>query len=202
MLKEYLKEKDISIYKLAMDSNVPYTTLNELANGKKKIEDCKIKTIESIASSLNLSIESFLELLEKKEEKISSSWNDKRNYIYTFPVVYNNKNYDVSRIHPLKQKKISDLYYALKEYSFIKKVIVFGSSTTIRCNKDSDIDLAIEMDKDYYNLDNKNMISEKVQEVTNYNSDVLWINNEKEGTQILENINKGVVIYEQTSSKS
>ena len=90
----------------------------------------------------------------------------------------------------------------MKEYSFIKKVIIFGSSTTIRCNKDSDIDLAIEMDKDYYNLDNKNMISEKVQEVTNYNSDVLWINNEKEGTQILENINKGVVIYEQTSSKS
>lgn len=202
MLKEYLKEKDISIYKLALDSNVPYTTLNELANGKKKIEDCKIKTIESIASALNLSIESFLELLEKKEEKISSSWNDKRNYIYTFPVVYNNSNYDVSRIHPLKQKKISELYYALKEYSFIKKVIVFGSSTTIRCNKDSDIDLAIEMDKDYYNLDNKNMISEKVQEVTNYNSDILWINNEKEGTQILENINKGVVIYEQTSSKS
>ena len=44
-------------------SNVPYTTLNELINGKKKITDCKIKTIESIANALNCSIETLLKLL-------------------------------------------------------------------------------------------------------------------------------------------
>ena len=53
MFKEYLKEKKLSVYKLSEMSNVPYTTLNELINGKKKITDCKIKTIESIASALN-----------------------------------------------------------------------------------------------------------------------------------------------------
>ena len=70
MLKEYLKNKNISVYKLADLTGIPYTTLNELINGKKNISDCKIKTIETLAKTLNLSIESLLKLLNNKILKI------------------------------------------------------------------------------------------------------------------------------------
>ena len=63
MLKKLLKNRNISIYRLSEMSKVPYTTLNELVNGKKKIEDCKIKTVENIANSLNMSIDALLHVL-------------------------------------------------------------------------------------------------------------------------------------------
>lgn len=74
MFKEYLKERKLSVYKLSEISNVPYTTLNELINGKKSIEDCKIKTIENIAKALNCSIETLLNLLNGKNIVILNSW--------------------------------------------------------------------------------------------------------------------------------
>ena len=66
MIRKILHEKNMSIYKLSEVSKVPYTTLNELINGKKSVQDCKIKTIESIAVALNITIENLLHILNHK----------------------------------------------------------------------------------------------------------------------------------------
>lgn len=197
MLKKYLQEKKISIYKLSEISNVPYTTLNELINGKKNIKDCKIKTVESIASSLNLSIEALLAMLNEKKIVLSDSWEKNKEKIFYFPVIVKNDNYDCSRIHPLKQKKVNEIYNSVKNNKKIKKVIIFGSSVNIRCNQKSDIDIAIKLKDEYYNKENKNIISEKIQEICDYNSDIIWLNSIDDSSQLYRNIySKGVVIYE------
>lgn len=197
MFKEYLKKKKISIYKLSELTDVPYTTLNELVNGKKKISDCKIKTIENIAKALNLSIEGLLNILNNKNMVLSNSWVENKDKIYYFPKVINNDNYPVNRIHPLKQKVINDIYLYIDNLESIEEVILFGSSVNIRCTKKSDIDIAIKLKENFFKKEVQNELSEKIQDLTNYNSDIIWLNSLDKSSRLYHNINtKGVKIYE------
>lgn len=196
MLKDYLQTRNITSYKLAELSNVPYTTINELVNGKKKLEDCKIKTIESIASALNLTVERLLSIIRGKHLILSTSWEDNKDKIYYFPIVFNNEHYECDRIHPLMQEDINNIYKAIEKFNNIKKIILFGSSINIRCNNKSDIDLAIELKEEAFSLENKNKISETIQETINYNGDIVWLNNMDQSSRLYKNISKGVVIYE------
>lgn len=52
MFKQYLKEQHISIYKLAKISDVPYSTLNDLANYKLSVENIRAGQLKSIAEAL------------------------------------------------------------------------------------------------------------------------------------------------------
>ena len=197
MFKDYLKEKNLSVYKLSEMSNVPYTTLNELINGKKKITDCKIKTIESIANALNCSIETLLKLLNGKNMVFSNTWEDNKDKKFYFPIVVKNDNYDCQRIHPLKQRIVDEVYNYIKDNVMIEKVIIFGSAINVRCNNKSDVDIAIKVKEEYFNKESKNNISEDIQEICDYNSDIIWLNTIDEKSQLYYNINtKGVVIYE------
>lgn len=203
MLKEYLKTKKLSVYKLAELSNVPYTTLNELINGKKRIDDCKIKTIENIAKALNISIESLLQLLNNKNIVLSNSWQENKDKVFYFPIVVNNLNYQANRIHPLMQRVVNDIYEYVKTNNSIEKVIIFGSAINIRCNNKSDIDVALKIKNECFNIEYRNKISEIIQEISNFNADIIWLNTIDKNSRLYENVcKKGVVIYEQVISKS
>lgn len=178
-------------------SNVPYTTLNELVNGKKKIEECKIKTIESIANSLNMSVEALLYILNNKKVVLSNSWEETKNKTYYFPVIVKNDNYECNRIHPLKQAKVNELYKIMKENETIEKIIIFGSSVNIRCNIKSDLDIAIKLKSNQFTKENQNTISEEIQEHLDYGCDIIWLNQIDKTSKLYSNIiNKGVTIYE------
>lgn len=203
MLKEYLKIKKLSVYKLAELSNVPYTTLNELINGKKRVDDCKIKTIENIAKALNISIESLLQLLNNKNKVLSNSWEENKDKVFYFPIVVNNSNYQANRIHPLMQRVVNGIYEYVKTNDSIEKVIIFGSAINIRCNNKSDIDVALKIRNECFNIEYRNKISEKIQEISNFNADIIWLNTIDKNSRLYENISKkGIVIYEQVISKS
>lgn len=197
MIRKILHEKNMSIYKLSEVSKVPYTTLNELINGKKSVQDCKIKTIECIAVALNITIENLLHILNHKSVTLSTSWEDNKNKHFYFPVIIENKNYECAKIHPLKQKLVNKIYNYISTNNIIEKVIIFGSSTNIRCNKISDIDMAIKLKDDLFTKINQNTISEDIQKICEYNCDIVWLNNLDKDTKLYNNINtKGVVIYE------
>lgn len=201
MFKQYLKNKNISIYKLAEISKVPYTTINELVNGKKSVSDCKIKTIENLAKALNISIESLLNLLNNKKKILSNTWEENKNKVFYFPVIYQTDEYECNRIHPLKQRKVYEVYQLIKDNKLIEKLILFGSSVNIRCNNNSDIDIALKLKDDAFNKENQNKISEAIQEITEYNTDIIWLNTLDQTTELYKNIlTKGVIIYEQIIS--
>ena len=202
MLEDYLEKKNISIYKLAQMSNLPYTTVNELVNGKKKLEDCKYKTLEAIATALDLPINSLIRIASGKKMILSTSWEDMKKYTFSFPIIVNNDNYEVKRIHPLMQKPVNDIYQIIKNDNRIKKVILFGSSVNIRCGIHSDIDLAIELNESDFNRDSQNEISEAIQIITEYNCDIVWLNTIDKNTQLYNNILSGVTIYEKNINKN
>lgn len=60
-LGEYLLSKNISRYRLAQLSGVPYTTLNDICNEKTSLDKCSAETVYRIAKALNISMETLLE---------------------------------------------------------------------------------------------------------------------------------------------
>lgn len=59
-ISDVLKEKNMSIYRLAKESRVPYTTVNDICNGKARMEKCSAGTIYRIAHALDVSMEELL----------------------------------------------------------------------------------------------------------------------------------------------
>ncbi|MBO5994418.1 MAG: helix-turn-helix transcriptional regulator [Firmicutes bacterium] len=75
MLKDYLKEKNISIYSLSRSCAVPYSTLNDLANGKVSPDNCKVGLLRALASGLGLSMDEVYSICTGEELKIRNSYN-------------------------------------------------------------------------------------------------------------------------------
>jgi len=59
-IQEALKNKNMSIYRLAKTSEVPYATLSDICNGKTRPEKCSAETIYKIARALDISMEELL----------------------------------------------------------------------------------------------------------------------------------------------
>lgn len=59
-IQEKLKEKKMSIYRLAKASELPYATVNDICSGKAQLEKCSAETIYKIAHALNVSMEELL----------------------------------------------------------------------------------------------------------------------------------------------
>lgn len=62
MLKDYLKEKNISLYKLAKSTQISYSTLNDLANGVVSVENCRAKMLREISKYLNISMDELYDI--------------------------------------------------------------------------------------------------------------------------------------------
>ncbi|MCF0146723.1 MAG: helix-turn-helix transcriptional regulator [Eubacterium sp.] len=59
-IKETLRDKSMSIYKLSKASSIPYATCNDIVNGKSQLEKCSAETVYKIAHALGVSMESIL----------------------------------------------------------------------------------------------------------------------------------------------
>lgn len=75
MLKDLLKERDMTIYRLAKDSGVPYATVNDICNGKTRLEKCSAETIYKLSKALKVTMENLLEpyIMERDDFEIYKS---------------------------------------------------------------------------------------------------------------------------------
>lgn len=60
MLETILKQKNISLYRCAKESGIPYTTLSELVRGKTRIEKSSAETVYRLARTLGVSMEDLI----------------------------------------------------------------------------------------------------------------------------------------------
>ena len=61
MLNEWMEQKKISRYRLAKNSGIPYSTVNDICNGKTQLEKCSAETIYRLAKELKITMEELLE---------------------------------------------------------------------------------------------------------------------------------------------
>lgn len=71
LIKEKLKEKNMSMYRLSKESGVPQATINDICSGKADMEKCTVGTVYRLAKVLNVSIE---DILESSREEYRSSF--------------------------------------------------------------------------------------------------------------------------------
>ena len=60
-VNEIMKRKSISMYRLAKDSGIPYTTVNDICSGRARLEKCSAETIYRVSKVLGVSMESLIE---------------------------------------------------------------------------------------------------------------------------------------------
>lgn len=59
-IQDILQEKNMSVYRLAKTSQIPYATVNDICNGKTRLEKCSAETVYRLAHALNVSMEELL----------------------------------------------------------------------------------------------------------------------------------------------
>lgn len=112
-----------------------------------------------------------------------------RIYIYQAHVL------NIKSIHPLQQKNIINVAN-IAEGMGINKIVVIGSSLNLRCNPWSDLDLVLFGDLDGMHRAAAEM---KILAAVDGCVDILWMQDIKDTNRILNDIERGVVVYEQTS---
>lgn len=124
-------------------------------------------------------------------------WEEERKNRYRFKNIYQSAVMNIDRIHPLQQKNVISIVRELPRLN-IDKVVVIGSSLNLRCNPWSDLDLVF-----YGDLDgpHRACVEMKVLSVVEGAVDILWMQDIKETNKILEDIEGGIVVYEQAASK-
>ncbi len=66
-LDQQLQQKSMTIYRLSKESGVPYATLNDICNGKTRLEKCSAETVYRIAHVLDTPMEDLLApVMEKR----------------------------------------------------------------------------------------------------------------------------------------
>lgn len=61
MINKLIESKKITKYRLAKESGIAYTTINDICSGKAQIEKCSAETIYRISKVLGVSMESLIE---------------------------------------------------------------------------------------------------------------------------------------------
>lgn len=97
---------------------------------------------------------------------------------------FQNKEY----VYPSKQEECFKFIQKVKDYC--NKIILFGSSVTMHCRPDSDLDFAIL-------LKDKKFIDSVYKATNNLKSDcdLIWLEESNISPELQKNISKGIVIY-------
>lgn len=96
MLKAYLIQNNLSIYHISKSSQISYSTLNDIVNGKVEIANVKAGILYSLAKALGISMDILYELCKDDIFVRSEKYNidglvRKRNKKYYLCFNYNHK---------------------------------------------------------------------------------------------------------------
>lgn len=208
-LQELRIKQNLSQAELARISGVNYRTLQDFDQGRKSLANAKGEMIYRLSQALDCStdylIQSSLSDCIDTHSNINSLkhltkyyelFNSKELYAkyYHFPVIVECNEIEMSRIYPTKQKLILDIHNALKPIEDVISVMLFGSSVTMKCTQHSDTDLAIRLSENSLTHEVRNYVSEIVQEICDWNSDILWFDSLSPSDRVYHDICKGVQI--------
>lgn len=126
MIKDHLKSKNISIYALAKSSGVPYSTLNDLVNGKVQIDSVKVGVVRRVAKALGLTIDELYDMCKGKELSFATK------YDIPIKVSVRNKSYNVSFIYKGEPVEIELCKVNKDTDRYIEQIAIWRSESYIR----------------------------------------------------------------------
>jgi len=208
-LQELRQQKGLSQRDLSNISGVNFRTLQDFDQGRKSLSNAKGDMIYRLSQALECSADyllsdSHIELTSTKASedrtthllKYNEQLSGKSLYgkYYNFPVIVHCDEINMSRIYPTKQKIALDIHNALKSNIHVVSAMLFGSSITMKCTSESDTDLAIRLTDDSLTHEVRNSVSEIIQDICDWKSDILWFDSLSTSDRIYHDICKGVQI--------
>lgn len=70
MLKDYLSRHNKSIYHIAKECGLPYSTLNDFVNGKVRASQCKAGMIHDLSQALGLTMDKLYDMAEEADAEV------------------------------------------------------------------------------------------------------------------------------------
>lgn len=205
-------QKGLSQSELAKISGVNFRTLQDFDQGRKSLANAKGEMIYRLSHALDCTADYLLQnsfacgtdIIEIKRPNNTTRrlqtyynlLNSKELYdnYYHFPIIVESDEIDMSRIYPTKQQLALDIHDALKPNKDVISVVLFGSSITMKCTNQSDTDLAVRLVDTSLTHEVRNDVSEIIQEICDWNSDILWFDSLSSSDRIYHDICKGVQI--------
>lgn len=71
-LQEFLKNKNMTMYRLSKDSGISYTTIHDLFTGKTAIGACSSRTLSCLSAALHCSMEDLMKFDSSEANKTTS----------------------------------------------------------------------------------------------------------------------------------
>lgn len=65
-IKTYIKENKIKISQISLSSKIPYSTVNDIINGRTDIDNASVKVLIKLATTLNMSLDEFYRLAKEQ----------------------------------------------------------------------------------------------------------------------------------------
>lgn len=127
MLKQFLIQNEISIYSLSKKTDIPYSTLNDLCNGKVEIDNCKVIMLMKLANALKISTDDLYEMCKRKDNSFIIKQNNTQATIKAknkkYYVEYKDKNdtviIDLFKVNGTNSKYVKDAAQWLVEEKMI-----------------------------------------------------------------------------------
>lgn len=191
---------------LATLSGVNLRSLQDYEQGHKAITSAKGETLLRLSSVLGYSIEEILsgssaecDLFINRHELISNRLaayekciqERKRREVH-FPIIEADERIDMSRIYPTQQASVKKIIMELRNDNRVECLRLFGSSISLACHKESDIDLAVGLISPSNSA--RNEVSEKIQIACNWKADILWMDRLTSFDRVFLDIMNGVVL--------
>ena len=211
-LQKLRLEQGLSQSQLAMISGVNFRTLQDFDQGRKSLTNAKGEMIYRLSQALKCSMDDLLtgdvlmeansishddkqfERLSQYAKKLQPKNQPYYSEYYSFPVLVKRTGVKMEHIYPTKQKLVASIHDALTPRTEVCSVMLFGSSVSMRCTYDSDTDLAIRLNDSFNTREVRNDISELVQEICEWNADILWFDSLSPSERVYHDICRGVQI--------
>ena len=139
-LYELMKKHGYSGYSLSKESGISYTTIKDLLNGKRKIENLPGKTINSLAKIFSCSMEEIMNLDTNRNHQDFKSFKTKNDYYAE--LLRNRKNVILAKDSALE-------FYRLANDSFSNRACVYSCGDleepfdNIKVNNFDDLDYKV-----------------------------------------------------------
>ncbi len=106
MLKDELKRRNLSIKDIQKESNIPYTTLNDLVNGRTDIDNVGTRVLVAVSNSLGISMDDAYRLC-KENQPVKEGRIEVKGKKYL--LIYNNRQYELCSVNKDNTEYIKEI---------------------------------------------------------------------------------------------
>jgi len=205
-LKQMREQAGLTQSELSLLSGVNLRSLQDYEQGHKSLNSAKGDTLLRLSHILGYSIEDILQgsiiecntsdaMQEQMNQRLMAyerCLRSRKEEVVHFPVIADDELVDMSRIYPTKQSEVKQVLAGLRGDANITELRLFGSSITMACHKNSDVDFAVGLRKADPEI--RNYVSEIIQQACDWKADIIWMDHLSSGERIYKDIMRGLVL--------